>query len=75
MALVINLMKKGDEFVGLYGNLIAIRKPDGVTELTEIVLDEKGCIRLEKEPKIVIGYGDNVVSVSAEDGKVEISTF
>ena len=71
----INILKKGDEFVGLYGNLIAIRKSGGEVELTEIEVDENGCIRLAASPKITIGYGENVVSVSSEDGNIEVSTF
>ena len=71
----INIMKKGDEFVGLYGNLIAIKKPSGEVELTEIILDDTGCIRLENKPKILIGYGENIVDITSEDGRVEVATF
>lgn len=71
----ISIMKKGDEFAGLYGNLIAIKKENGEVELTEIILDENGFIRLSNKPKICIGYGDNVVQVSLEDGSVEVATF
>ena len=71
----INIMKKGDEFAGLYGNLIAIKKASGEVELTEIILDENGLIRLADKPKICIGYGDNVVQVSSEDRDIEVATF
>ena len=71
----ISIMKKGDEFAGLYGNLIAIKKETGEVELTEIILDENGLIRLSDKPKICIGYGDNVVQVSSDDGSVEVATF
>ena len=71
----VNILKIGDSFIGLYGNLIAIRKPTGEVELTEITVDNTGFIRLEKKPKLVIGYGDNVVDISSDDGGVEVATF
>ena len=71
----INIMKKGDEFVGIYGNLVAIKKMSGEVELTELILDENGCIRLDKTPKIRIGYGDNVVEVDSSEGDVKTATF
>ncbi len=71
----INILKKGEEFVGLYGNMIGIKKPSGEVELTEIILDENGCIRLDSKPKVCIGYGDNVIEVSDETGSVQVATF
>lgn len=71
----INLLKKGDEFVGMYGNLVAVKKSSGEVELTEVILDENGCIRLEHKPKIIIGYGDNVIDFISEDNGVQITTF
>ena len=71
----INIMKKGDEFAGLYGNMIAIRKPTGVVEITRIILDENGCIRLEDKPDITVGYGDGVVEVVSDDGDIQVTTF
>lgn len=71
----INILKKGDVFVGLYGNLIAIKRPSGEVELSEITLDNTGFIRLKKNPKLIIGYGDNVVDVCSEDVDVEVATF
>ena len=71
----INILKRGDEFAGIFGNLIAVKKPSGEVELTEISLDEFGCIRLDNKPKIYIGYGDNVVEVFSEDKNVQVVTF
>ena len=70
----INIMKKGDKFVGLYGNLIAIEKPSGEVEMTEIILED-GLIRIGEKPKIHIGYGDGVIQVSSKNGNIEVATF
>ena len=67
-------MKKGDKFVGLYGNLIAIEKPSGEVEMTEIILED-GLIRIGEKPKIYIGYGDGVIQVSSKNGNIEVATF
>ena len=44
----IDILKKGDEFVGIFGNMIAVRKASGEVELTAVILDEHNCIRLEE---------------------------
>ena len=71
----IGILKQGDQFAGLFGNLIAIKKPSGEVELTEVLLDDNGLIRLADKPKLCIGYGNNVVEVSNEDGNIEVATF
>ncbi len=71
----IDIMEKGDEFVGLFGKYIAIKKNTGEVELTEIILDENRCIRLGSKPEICIGFGHGSVEASCEDGNVTVVTF
>ena len=71
----IGILQKGDEFAGLFGNLIAIKKPSGEVELTEVLLDDNGLIRLADKPKLCIGYGNNVIEINNNDGNIEVATF
>lgn len=70
----INLLVDGDEFAGLYKDMIAIRKKNGEVEFRKMYQDENGCIRVADEPEICIGYGHNEVEISLEE-HVKVVTF
>ena len=70
----INIMKKGEKFVGIQDGRIILRRKDGVIRLVSIELDSDG-YRVIPEKEIIIGYGEGEISIGNMDTGIEVVTF
>lgn len=70
----INIMQKGEQFIGIFDNKIALKRKNGEVRVVAIILDEDG-IRVDKDAELIIGYGDGEVIVGDMDDEIEVTTF
>ena len=70
----IDLMKKGEEFIGMQNGWIMLRQKGGTVRLVRVEADEDG-YRVIPEKEITIGFGDGEISYGDMDTGVEIVTF
>lgn len=70
----INIMKKGEKFIGIQDGWIMLRQKDGAVRLVRIEADEDG-YRVIPEKEIHIGYGDGEISIGDMDTGIEVVTF
>ncbi len=63
----INLMKKGDQVIGIYDGAMMIRRRNGEVDLIRLDIDpEKEHVAVSKI--LTIGYGDDTVRIVADNG-------
>ena len=70
----INIMKKGEKFIGIQDGWIMLRQKDGAVRSVRIEADENG-YRVIPEKEITIGYGDGEISIGDMDTSIEVVTF
>ena len=69
----INVMRKGEEFIGLVDNKILLRNKKGEVRIVRLIEDEDG-IRIDPE-EITISYGDGTVEYGDIENDIEITNF
>mgnify|MGYP001051695688 FL=1 len=69
----IRLLHKGDSVLNVTKDLIAVRRRNGEVDLIKL-LNENGSVRLDLEDIVTIGFGDNIVETTNENG-VFIANF
>lgn len=73
MRIEINVMSKGDEVINVTSEFIAIKRKKGTVDLLPL-LKEGECWRVDLDNVMTIGYGENVVTMTNENG-VSVSSF
>lgn len=71
--MVLGLLKKGDEVLGVTNDFVAIKRKTGEADIIPIIKGGDGW-RVDFENIITIGYGDNTVTFENENG-VQITNF
>ena len=69
----IRLLHNGDSVLNVTKDLIAVRRRNGEVDLIKL-LNENGSVRLDLEDIVTIGFGDNIVETTNENG-VFIANF
>ena len=70
----INVMKKGEHFVGLSGDRIILENRKGEVRIVCLEWDKDG-VRINPEKEIQIGFGSGTVQIGDMDEGVEITNF
>ncbi|MCR5606362.1 MAG: hypothetical protein K6F69_06080 [Treponema sp.] len=70
----LNIMKKDESFIGIYGNKIALKNKKGEIRIVSIVLEED-VIRVDNDAEVTIGFGNGEVIVGDMDDSIEVTTF
>lgn len=68
----IGILKKGDKVLSVTSDFIAVQRKNGEVDVVPMIKDEMG-LRVDIEGIVTIGYGENIVKVSA--GDVVVTTF
>ncbi len=70
----LNIMRKDESFVGIYGNKVALKNKKGEIRIVSIILDDDG-IRIEQNTEVIIGFGNGEVTIGNMDENIEVTTF
>ena len=70
----INVMKKGEHVVGVFGDRIVLENKKGEARIICLEWDEDG-IRINPEKEIQIGFGPGTVQIGDMDEGVEVTNF
>lgn len=69
----INVMRKGERFIGLADNNILLENKQGEVRIVRLIEDEDG-IRVDPE-EVVISYGQGTVVAGDIDNGIEVTVF
>lgn len=69
----IKILHKGDKVINVTKEFVAVQRKNGEVDLVCLNCDETG-IRIDTEKSITIGYGNNTVEFTSENG-VNITNF
>ncbi len=69
----INVMKKGERFLGLVDNKILLENKQGEVRIVRLIEDEDG-IRIDPE-EVIISYGRGTVVAGDIDNGIEVTVF
>lgn len=70
----INVMKKGDRFIGIYGNKIIFETRNKEIRIITLEEDTEG-IRINSEKELIIGYGNGTVEYGNLENGIELINF
>ena len=70
----INIMQKGEQFIGIQDNWIILKRKNGEIRLVRIEAEEDG-YRVIPDKEIIIGFGDGEISYGNMDTSIEFVTF
>ncbi len=70
----IDVMEKGEMFIGMEGMRIFLRKKSGEVRIVSLVEDEDG-IRVDPRKEVIIGFGKGMVTFGDVDDGIEVTTF
>ena len=68
----IGVLKKGDLFLNVTPEFIAVQRKNGEFDIIPLVKDEMG-LRVDIEKIVTIGYGNNTVQASTDE--IVVTTF
>ena len=69
----INVMRKNERFIGMFGNKIALENQKGEIRIVVLEDSEEG-IRVGRE-EIIIGFGNGTVEIGDSETGIEVTTF
>ncbi len=69
----INIMQKGEKFIGISDNKILLENKKGEVRIVRLIEDEDG-IRVDPE-EVIISYGNGTVAIGDMDKDIEVTVF
>ena len=70
----VNIMKKGEKFIGIQDGWIILEQKNGSVRLVRIEADDDG-YRVIPEKEVIIGYGNGEISIGDMETEIEVLTF
>ncbi len=68
----VGVLKKGDRVLNVTPEFVAVERKNGEVDVLPLI-KEGGLLRVDTDPTVTIGYGDNVIEAKA--GDVTVTTF
>ena len=69
----INIMKDAERFIGIFNDRLALQNSKGEVRIVTLIEDDG--IRVDPDREIIIGFGNNEISVGDMDDGIEVTTF
>ncbi len=70
----LDIMKKGEKFIGINGNQIMLKTKTGEIRIVTIRQDEEG-VWIDDKMEMLIGFGNGEITVGDMDEDIEVTMF